>query len=212
MAINAKKSLIVGTSSTMRRPGNGEELTSVWDQLLTSISKTGSKAEFAQLFDHFAPLIKAYGFSSGLTYFGEQLAEDLVQEVMLKVWNNRHRYDPKQASANTWIFTIARNHRIDMLRKLGREKVDPDIETDELVHENAEEPVTSIQHIVITRRVRESMAYLPQEQKEVLNKVFMEGKSHQLVAEELKLPLGTVKSRVRLAMKKMRLSLEKLEL
>jgi RNA polymerase sigma-70 factor (ECF subfamily) len=108
------------------------------------------------------------------------------------------------ANLNTWVFTLARNCRIDYLRKNSRyvTDIDPDIIFNELEDE-APNPFQRVHGVRMEQTIHHSLKQLPKEQTEVLSKVYMEGKSHQQVSNELKLPLGTVKSRVRLALKKL---------
>ena len=169
---------------------------------LIAVAAQRDKAAFERLFDHFVPLLKGFMLSShpGAT----TLASDVAQEVMLKIWKKAHQYNPAVASVNTWVFTLARNARIDYLRKNGKHRsdIDPELIYNELIDENAD-PFTAAQQRRDEAEVRSAMAELPEDQQQVLAKVYMEGKSHSEVAKDLNLPLGTVKSRVRLALKKM---------
>lgn len=178
----------------------------LWTPRLQRVSEKRDRVAFAELFSHFAPLIKSFALSSpGMS--SNALAEELVQEVMLKVWNRASTYDATKASATTWIYTLARNCRIDLLRKKFRlhEEVDVDEMWDLGTEEDVLEQDVSQQHLAST--MREMMSNLPIEQRQIIGKVYMEGKSHSEVAEELDLPLGTVKSRVRLALGKLRVML-----
>ena len=135
-------------------------------------------------------------------------ADELVQEVMIKVWQKAQGFDPQKAAASTWIYTIARNCRTDMYRRL--QKFDTPLSADDIWPDEVEEaPLVAVQQQRDADRVRELMQELPGEQAQILAKVYMEGKSHSEVAEELDLPLGTVKSRVRLAMQKLQLLVER---
>jgi RNA polymerase sigma-70 factor (ECF subfamily) len=160
------------------------------------------------LFRHFAPLLKAYALSSpGMS--SNALAEEMVQEVMLRIWNRAGTFDATKASATTWIYTLARNCRIDLLRRKFRMREEVDV--DELwdVGSDPEEPESGLYQQRIEVDVRAALAELPPEQRIVVSKVYMEGKSHSEVAEELDLPLGTVKSRIRLAFSKLKLMLDR---
>ena len=135
-------------------------------------------------------------------------ASDIVQEVMIKVWQKATAFNPHKAAASTWIYTIARNCRTDMYRRL--QKFDTPISADDIWPEaETEELFAAVQQKRDAVRIKEMLAGLPHEQSQILVKVYMEGKSHSEVAEELDLPLGTVKSRVRLAMKKLQLTAER---
>lgn len=179
-----------------------------WSELVLAVASHQDRAAFARLFQHFAPLLKSYGLSYAGALNASQ-AEELVQEAMLKVWNKARYFDPEKASASTWIYTIARNTRTDMLRRRnGNNEVE--LTAEDLWPDDEErEPFSVLQQRRAEVAVRQGLSQLPAEQAQVLTKVYMEGKSHTEVADELRLPLGTVKSRVRLAMQKMKLSLER---
>jgi RNA polymerase sigma-70 factor (ECF subfamily) len=167
--------------------------------LLVAVAERQDRAAFATLFGHFAPRLKAYIRRCGLE---EARAEELAQEVMLIVWRRAALYDPTQATASTWIFAIARNKRIDALRRERRPELDPDDPA--LVPD--EDPVVDLliaQH-ELEGRLRVAVDALPEEQAIVLRKNFFEDKPHNQIAAELALPLGTVKSRLRLALAKLR--------
>ncbi len=132
------------------------------------------------------------------------VADELVQEVMTRVWLKADKYNSKLANLNTWIFTLARNCRIDYLRRNSRyvTEIDPtDIFND--IEDEGPGPFQLAQQTRAEENIRTELKKLPREQAEILTKVYLEGKSHQQASEELQLPLGTVKSRVRLALKKL---------
>jgi RNA polymerase sigma-70 factor (ECF subfamily) len=188
-------------------PANSEGRKDPWSQLLQKVGKHQDRAAYHALFEHFGPQIKYYAMANGMA--GQ--AEELVQEVFVSIWRRSSLYDWRKAAASTWIFTIARNQRIDMLRKKQRSSAEIAVETEDLWQipgDNENEPVTSLHRIMSERRVRESLSQLPQEQVTVIAKVYMENKSHQRVADELNIPLGTVKSRVRLALNKLKVILQ----
>lgn len=160
------------------------------------------KTAFAELFDHYAPLIRAYSLAREPG--ADLVADELVQEVMTRVWLKAEKYNARLANLNTWIFTLARNCRIDYLRRNSRyvTEIDPtDIFND--IEDEGPGPFQLAQQSRVQQSIRAGLEQLPQEQSEILTKVYLEGKSHQQTSEELKLPLGTVKSRVRLALKKL---------
>ena len=138
-----------------------------------------------------------------------EAADELVQEVMLKIWTKSKSFDAKKASASTWIFTIMRNCRIDMMRKNGRHNINQDdIEVDDIWDDDIEnQPFVSLQHARNETVIDKSLKQLPTEQKQVLAQVYMQGKSHSEIADETGLPLGTVKSRVRMGLKKLQISI-----
>ncbi|MFE8071267.1 sigma-70 family RNA polymerase sigma factor [Marinobacteraceae bacterium S3BR75-40.1] len=178
-----------------------------WSIQLEKVGRDKDKAAFHELFEHFGPQIKYYALSNGIPH----LADELVQEVMIAIWRRATLYDWRKAAASTWIFTIARNQRIDMLRKMQRTSAETTIDTEDLWQipgDGEDGPVTSLHRLLAERRIRESFELLPEEQVTVLAKVYMEQKSHQEVADELDIPLGTVKSRVRLALNKLKVVLQ----
>lgn len=175
-----------------------------WSMLLTRVGRDRDEAAFAEVFDHFAPLIK--GFCQGnLSFLAADAADELVQEVLFKVWQRSTDFDPSRASASTWIFTITRNARIDYLRKHTKhETQDQLLETEDIWDEDTDnQPFVYLQKNREEREVESYLKSIPSEQSQCLEKVYIEGKSHAEIAEELGLPLGTVKSRVRLGLKKL---------
>jgi RNA polymerase sigma-70 factor (ECF subfamily) len=165
--------------------------------LLAAIANQ-DRAAFAELFRRFAPRINGFLRQS----LSAAKAEEVTQEVMLRVWRKAPSYDPARASAATWIFTIARNARIDSLRRTGRVEPDPEDPMwvpsappppDELASRKAEEA-----------KMREALDGLPPGQLEVLERAYLQGQTLTEVAEALGIPLGTVKSRVRLALERLR--------
>jgi len=186
--------------------GAGGRRDDEWSRYLDLVGRQQDREAFSALFRHFAPLVKAFAISGAPLAAAH--AEELVQEVMIKVWQKASGFDAGKASASTWIYTIARNCRTDMYRRL--QKFETPISADDIWPETeSAELVTSVQSIRDTAQVRELLGSLPHEQSQILAKVYMEGKTHSEVAEELGLPLGTVKSRVRLAMKKLQLTVER---
>ncbi len=173
--------------------------------LVTCIKKVArerDKKAFAQLFDHFAPQIRAYSLAREPG--ADLVADELVQEVMMRIWLKADSYSPQLANLNTWVFTLARNCRIDYLRRNSRyaSEIDP---TDifEAIEDERPGPFQQAHQQRVEENVRSGLSELPREQAEILTSVYLEGKSHQQTSEALKLPLGTVKSRVRLALKKL---------
>ncbi len=171
--------------------------------LMARVGADRDREAFAALFGHFAPRIRAFLINRRVP---AALADDLTQDVMLAVWRRAASFDPAKAAVSTWIYTIARNLHIDHFRKQVRagkmDEQDPILqpepapEADELVSRSEE-----------VDTVARALAELPADQKSVLELAFVEGLSHSEIATRLDLPLGTVKSRVRLAMTKLRLSL-----
>jgi RNA polymerase sigma factor (sigma-70 family) len=176
-----------------------------WSQCLIVIGESQDRAAFAQLFRHFAPLVKAFALSGSAMSAAH--ADEIVQEVMLKVWQKAGAYNARKAAASTWIYTIARNCRTDMFRRL--QKFDTPLSAEDIwVEDVGDDPFAAVQQKRGALKVKELLSQLPRDQAQILSKVYMEGKTHSEVAGELDLPLGTVKSRVRLAMKKLQILAE----
>ena len=193
-----------GSTSDQWKAPSGRR-TDEWSECLTLIAANEDRAAFTRLFRHFAPLIKAFALSGST--LSATVADELVQEVMLKVWQKAGAFNPEKAAASTWVYTIARNCRTDMFRRL--QKFDTPIAADDVCPEQeGEEPFSQLQSRRNRERVREMMKELPADQAQILAKVYMEGKSHAEAAGELDLPLGTVKSRVRLALQKLQIQME----
>ena len=171
--------------------------------LLTAIATQRDKQAFAQVFAFYAPRVKTYLIRQGAQ---ESMVEELVQETLLLVWRKAALFDGDKASAGTWIFTIARNVRIDALRKIRRPEFDPNDPA--LMPEPEAWPDKILETGQMQERIREAVAHLPDDQAVVIRLAFLEDKSHSEIADELALPLGTVKSRLRLAMRRVRDALE----
>lgn len=168
-----------------------------WEDLVLRLRDDGDREAFAVLFRHFAPRVKAFLIRSGSS---EALAEDCAQEVMVILWNKAHLFDPSRASAATWIFTIARNRRIDMLRRQNRP------EPEDLPWGPAEQPDQA--DILALRqdgaRLGRALADLPPKQRDLVQRAYFGELSHGEIARETGLPLGTIKSRLRLALERLR--------
>ncbi|WP_295807258.1 sigma-70 family RNA polymerase sigma factor [uncultured Nitratireductor sp.] len=170
--------------------------------LIEAIARNGNRSAFKALFDHYAPRIKALLIRRGAP---DRLAEDLAQEAMLSVWRKAATFDRNRASAAAWIFTIARNKRIDALRREGRPDYDP---ADPSLIPAA--PATAEQVVEVTQQVERlarAMEVLPEAQAELVRMAYFEDKAHGRIATETGLPLGTVKSRLRLAVGHLRKAL-----
>jgi RNA polymerase sigma-70 factor (ECF subfamily) len=168
-----------------------------WVACVIRIRDQKDRAAFAELFRHFAPRVKAFLMKSGSD---AGLAEECAQEVMATLWNKAHLFDPSRASVATWVFTIARNKRIDMLRKQRRP------EPEEITWGPEAEPnaadILELQQE--NNRLAEAIGALPEKQKELIDKAYFKDLSHNEIATETGLPLGTIKSRIRLALEKIR--------
>lgn len=171
--------------------------------LVELVAARRDRAAFARLFDHFAPRLNAYLMRLG-TDNGS--AEELVQEVMVTLWRKAALFDRTKSSVATWLFRIARNRRIDLLRRDRQADLDPE---DPILQPSAPEDLS--EGIDAQRReekIRKAMAVLPEEQIELIRLAFFLGLSHSQIAERTGLPLGTVKSRIRLAFSRLRRALE----
>jgi len=182
--------------------------TDPWEGELRKVAQSADRLAFKKLFEHFAPQIKAFLMKGIGSYGDRSQAEEMTQEVMIKVWNKAGSFNSSKASLNTWIFTIARNTRIDFIRRNSRAERRIDIE--DIWHEaDSPEPIIDLQQRRVEAQVRNALSSLPDEQALVLEKAFMESKSHNEIAIELGLPLGTVKSRIRLALSKLQILIDR---
>jgi len=166
---------------------------------LQAVAISQDKTAFAALFAYYGPRLKAYIRRLGAN---DGTAEELAQEAMLSVWRKARQFNADKASAGTWIFTIARNLRIDALRKERRPEIDPNDPA--LVPDSDPEP--DIQASMEQQRVllHKAIHELPKDQALVIKKSFFEDKPHAVISSELNIPLGTVKSRLRLAFNRVR--------
>ena len=171
--------------------------------LIGRIASFKDKTAFSELFKLVGPRIKGYLMKLGSS---DVAAEDLLQEVMLTVWRKSETFDRSKAAVSTWLFTIARNKRIDMLRKEIRPQLDP---LDPMLSPNQEAAADDIygsnQEAI---KISKAIEQLPTDQAVLIKMTYYEDKSHSIIADELKMPLGTVKSRIRLASTRLRKLLE----
>jgi RNA polymerase sigma-70 factor (ECF subfamily) len=173
--------------------------------LIEAIATRQDRTAFASLFHHFAPRIKAFIMRGGAD---AEAAQEVAQEALIMVWRKAASFDRTRASASTWLYTIARNKRIDLLRRSSR----PAIETEDWLTVFAPEDGDADKSVLAGQtynRMKELLGGLSADQLVVIQKAFFEDKTHMAIAEELKLPLGTVKSRIRLALGRLRDALEK---
>ncbi len=176
-----------------------------WSKMLELVGQDRDEQAFAQLFAHFAPLIKGFCLGNLNSSFPADAADEVVQEVMFKVWQKAPTYDSTKAAASTWIYTVMRNCRIDLMRRNQRTPTDGDvIDIDDIWDEaDDDQAFVYMQQSSNEALIDKSFSQLPPEQRQVLTQVYMQGKTHQQIAQETGLPLGTVKSRVRIGLKKM---------
>lgn len=173
-------------------------------KLILEVAQRQDRECFSTLFVYFAPRVKTYLLRLGMP---ASAAEELAQETLLTVWRKADRFDPARANASTWIFTIARNLRIDRLRR-GGSRLPADYPLDELsVPSPDDEYLSAERH----QKVGSALKALPADQAEVIRLSFFEEKPHSEISEQLGIPLGTVKSRVRLAINRLRTILEDIQ-
>ena len=163
------------------------------------IGKNQDKLAFNSIFRYFAPRLKSFLVKAGST---DSQAEEVIQEVMIAVWTKSSTYDSNKSSVSTWIYTIARNKRIDKIRKERRHYLSESDEGLEIpVDSTQEKEIFSAQ---VSSSLKKYMENLPEEQSKLLKLSYFYNKTHADISTELKIPLGTVKSRIRLALTKMR--------
>ena len=170
--------------------------------LIRAIAEDRDRAAFAELFVRYAPRLKAYMRRLGAA---DEVAEEIVQETMLMVWRKAALFDPARAGASTWIFTILRNLRIDMMRRTRPLPPELDTLAEEVEPAEADSLIDAARR---SARLRAALASLPPEQAEVVRLSFFDERPHAEIERALGIPLGTVKSRLRLAMIKLRSVLE----
>lgn len=168
-----------------------------WEELMLMVSTSQDRSAFKQLFNHFAPRIKSFLMKAGAD---PTMAEECSQEAMATVWNKAKLFDPARASASTWIFTIARNKRIDAIRKIRRPEPDELTWPDGM--EDAQEDALELKQQ--SEILADAIQNLPEKQRQLVEKAFFKELSHSEIALETGLPLGTIKSRIRLALERLR--------
>ncbi|MFN4157631.1 MAG: sigma-70 family RNA polymerase sigma factor [Gemmobacter sp.] len=168
-----------------------------WAALLLRVRDDQDRAAFAVLFRHFAPRVKGFLMKSGAS---PSLAEEVAQEVMAVLWQKAHMFDPARASVATWVFTIARNRRIDALRKARR----PEPEDLPWGPEPEPDQAEALEMQQETDRLGQALAQLPAKQRALIERAYFGDLSHSEIAAETGLPLGTIKSRIRLALERLR--------
>lgn len=169
----------------------------MWVAEMARVRDAQDQAAFAKLFAHFAPRIKGFLMKSGAD---ASLAEECAQEVMATVWRKAHMFDPSRASVATWIFTIARNRRIDVLRRERRPEPEDLAWGPEAEPEQVDVLALQQESELLGKALRE----LPDAQRQLVEKAYFGDMSHSEIAAETGLPLGTIKSRIRLALERLR--------
>jgi RNA polymerase sigma factor (sigma-70 family) len=196
-----------------------------WSRLLIRVGKQRDRAAFEVIYNHFAPLIKGFIFSRARA-FSVDFADTIVRDVMLKIWQKAPYFDPSRISGTSWIFTVVRNVQIEStsqrtmrsdmqttshpipqnstLQQGNEAGVPEGLTVDDIWDDTRNnEPFVFLQRSKSEDAVQQCLQNLPLEQYHIVKKVYVEGKSHQTIAAELGLPLATVESRVRLALRKL---------
>lgn len=183
------------------RPGDGADVVTDgsrdWVGHLQRVHLHKDDAAFAELFAHFAPRVKAFLMKSGAD---ETTAEECAQDVMATLWRKAHMFDARRASVSTWIFTIARNRRIDLIRREKR----PEPEALPWGPEEEPQPADALEMRQESERLSAALKRLPEKQRELVEKAYFGDLSHSEIAKATGLPLGTIKSRLRLALERLR--------
>lgn len=171
-------------------------------RLLTRIGQQRDVDAFEVLFRHYGPRVRSF---MAMKTRDTQLAEELMQETMMAVWNKAVQFDPARGNVSAWIFTIARNQRIDAFRRKRPmfDEHDPAFVKDDIPPADLE-----LEGRQDAELLRKAMETLPPEQLDVLKRAFFDEASHSTIAQDMGIPLGTVKSRIRLAFEKLRSTLE----
>ncbi len=176
-----------------------------WSEWIRRVAEHKDRDAFSRLFQHFAPRVKSYLMRTGSS---EQMAEDLSQEALVTVWRKAALFDPAQAAVSTWIFTIARRLRIDAARRHRLEDTGDEAFDFDRLEADQRELGENTDATRLTRRIRDALGRLPAEQAQVLRLSYYDDEPHARIAAELGLPLGTVKSRIRLAVAQLRKMLD----
>jgi len=194
--------MFMGSGSSNDNHSNLSE----WDRLLLRIGSNRDRSAFKKLYEHFAPRLKSF-----LLRIGSDMsaAEEICQESMIMVWRRAETFNPDSAGASTWIFTIARNKRIDKLRKDNRPL--PDLNDPSFFQIPVDKSDDILQRVEEEKKIKNGLKNLPPEQAKLIISAYYEEKSHRKIADETNLPLGTVKSRIRLAINRLRTQFEELE-
>ncbi len=197
--LNSYKSNTAMETGNIKADTRGFNIDDELSLCIKLIGKNQDKLAFSNIFKYFAPRLKSFLIKAGST---DSQAEEVIQEVMIAVWTKSATYDCSKSSVSTWIYTIARNKRIDKIRKEKKHYLSESDEGLEIpVDSTQEKEIFSAQ---ISSCLKKYMSNLPAEQSKLLKLSYFYNKTHADISEELKIPLGTVKSRIRLALTKMR--------
>jgi RNA polymerase sigma-70 factor (ECF subfamily) len=202
-SVSLMETTLSNTVGSQRTPGSGKPPSAARLDagLVRAIAVDRNRDAFAELFDRYAPRVRFFAMKMGAD---GAAADEVVQEAMLAVWRKADTFDPSKASFSTWLYTVARNKRITMLRKTPAPALDPEDPAYEPSAEANQDEV--IENSENQERLQTAISQLPGDQAKIVKMSFFEGKAHQEISGELNLPLGTVKSRSRLALAKLRKS------
>ncbi len=168
---------------------------------LASVGQNKDRQAFVRLFDYYAGRLKSFYMQQGLN---PETAEELVQEVFVLIWRKAEQFDPAKANASTWIYTIARNKRIDFLRKDIKRQEDPVEFLPDIEEDQSQGPEEKVIQTDLSVRMKEIINILPKDQRTIILQSYFQGLTHQEIADKNKIPLGTVKSRMRLAVERLK--------
>lgn len=185
-----------GQAKNSNFKGGGNRL-DIWSECLLAVRDSQDAAAFARLFRHFGPRVKSFLIAKGAS---DSMADEAMQEAMATVWFKASLFDPTRASASTWIFTIARNKFLDAIRKTRR----PEPEDIEWEGEKPPEPTELVAAAEEADLVKSAINRLPEAQRMIVEKAFFGELSHSEIAAVTGLPLGTIKSRIRLGLERMK--------
>ena len=196
---NTKPKQVTQTMSVESKSGSNTQIEEPerWRQHMQAVAERQDRGAFHALYLHFAPKIKSFYLQKGMS----NMSEEMTHEVFMKVWQKASSYKPDKAKVSTWIFTIVRNTRIDYLRKKRIDEVPEDDFSEAHEESHYEDKVDAERR---KKQIASSFELLNEEQRNVLQKVYFEDKSHQLAAQELEMTDGVVKSRIRSALKILR--------
>jgi RNA polymerase sigma factor (sigma-70 family) len=174
-------------------------------ELILAVARDRDRRAFGELFDFYAPRIEGWLIRSGVD---RATAEEVCQDAMTTLWRKADLYDPAKATPATWLYRVARNRRIDLARRNRVAIMEPGDAAFDIVDENAVDPTLTVDARDREDALRTALAQLPPEQLELVRLAFFDSLSHSVIAERTGLPLGTVKSRIRLAFGRLRKTLE----
>ena len=196
--------LYAADKSACAQVGKGVKLTGkeraqrmAWTAEIAAIAERQDQKAFATLFEYFAPRVKAFLIKSGAS---PDIAEDCAQDVMATLWRKAAMFDPAKASVSTWVFTIARNRHIDLIRKARR----PEPEEVDWTPQDQPDQADVLALSQETDQLGQALAALPEKQRKLIERAYFGELSHSEIAAETGLPLGTIKSRIRLALERLR--------